>query len=117
MARILVVDDRSINREFLAMLLGYAGHEVVEAADGNEALACVRTSPPDLVITDLMMPIMDGAELTRRLRDDPATAAIPVMFYTATFRVYEAHDVARELGVEVVLPKPSEPQATMPSRS
>ena len=53
MATILVVDDRTLNREFRAMLLGYAGHRVVEAADGAQALERVREDRPDLVITDM----------------------------------------------------------------
>jgi len=76
MGAILIVDDRSINRKFLAALLGYASHTVVEAVDGNEALAIARRSCPDLIITDLMMPVMDGLELTKLLRADAATADI-----------------------------------------
>src|SRR6186713_2092118 len=113
MALILVVDDRSINREFLAALLGCVGYDVLEAPDGNEALALAGRERPDLVITDLMMPVMDGLELTNRLRANPATAPIPIMFYTATYRVHEARAMAQTHGVEAVLPKPSEPQVIL----
>lgn len=112
-ATVLIVDDRAINREFLAVLLGYAGHMVTEAADGREALACVKASRPALIITDLMMPEMDGLELTRTLRADPATADIPVIFYTATYRVHEARELGRVCGAALVLPKPSEPQTIL----
>lgn len=113
MASILVVDDRAINREFLSSLLTACGHEVTEAADGSEALVACLLQHPDLIITDLMMPVMDGVELTQRLRGDPATRAIPVIFYTATYRVHEVRELARACGVEIVLPKPSEPRAIL----
>ncbi|HEY2396995.1 MAG TPA: EAL domain-containing protein [Rudaea sp.] len=110
MATILVVDDRSINREFLFHLLGYSGYVVDVAADGNEALACVRHNRPDLIIADVVMPAMDGLELTSRLRADPSTADIPVVFYTATYRIEETRELARACGADLVLPKPSEPE-------
>lgn len=113
MAMILVVDDRPLNREFLATLLGYYQHTVVEAIDGVEALERVREQQPDLIITDLLMPNMDGEELTRRLRADPATERLPVIFYTATYRAREARQVADRVGVRQVLAKPSEPAAIM----
>lgn len=109
MATILVVDDRAINREFLSSLLGYGGHQVIEAAEGAAALAAARASRPDLVIADVLMPVMDGVELTRRLHADPATATTPVIFYTATFHHGEASSLAANCGVAMVLAKPSEP--------
>jgi CheY-like chemotaxis protein len=63
----------------LRRILERAGHEVADAGDGAAALQAVRESPPDLVVTDLMMPVMGGAELIRRLRGDAATAGIPVL--------------------------------------
>ena len=79
MARILIVDDRSTNREYLATVLGYYGHTVDSASDGHEALAQAGYATPDLVITDLLMPNMDGEELARRLSTQPATAGVPVI--------------------------------------
>lgn len=113
MAQILVVDDRAPNREYLATVLGYYGHTVAEAADGVEALASIRQARPDLVITDLLMPNMDGEELARCLRDDPATQDLPVIFYTAAYFAREAGEIAARVGVRWVQPKPSEPQAIM----
>jgi len=107
---ILIVDDRPMNRDFLVTLLGYYGHTLDDAADGVEALAKVRERKPDLVITDLLMPNMDGEELTRRLRADPATRDLPVIFYTATYRVREAREVADRVGVRRILAKPCEPK-------
>jgi signal transduction histidine kinase/CheY-like chemotaxis protein len=110
MAHILVLDDRALNREFLATLLAYYGHTLAEAADGVEGLARVGERKPDLVITDLLMPNMDGEEFVRRLRADPATKDLPVIIYTATYRVREAREIANRVGVRRVLAKPSEPK-------
>jgi CheY-like chemotaxis protein len=78
-SRILVVDDEPDQRFLLRMILQRAGHEVSEANDGAAALRAVRESAPDLVVTDMMMPVMNGVELIRCLRDDPATAHIPIL--------------------------------------
>ncbi len=110
MAHILLLDDRALNREFLATLLGYYGHTLAEAADGVEGLARVGERKPDLVITDLLMPNMDGEEFVRRLRSDPATKDLPVIIYTATYRVREAREIADRISVRRVLAKPSEPK-------
>jgi len=109
-ATILVVDDRAINREFLIALLGHAGHEVHEARDGREALEVARDTEPDLVITDVLMPTMDGLEFTRRLAKDPTLAGTPVIFYTATYRLHEAQALAASCGVATIIAKPAEPQ-------
>ena len=79
MARILVVDDESDQRFLLRRIFERAGHEVSDAGDGAAALRAVQESAPDLVVTDVMMPVMDGMELIRCLRDDPTTARIPVL--------------------------------------
>ena len=86
MATILIVDDLSANRKFLVTLLRDQGHRLLEAADGREGLAAVQAEHPDLVITDVLMPVMDGYEFVRQLRLDPATSRIPVLFYTAVRR-------------------------------
>lgn len=110
MATILIVDDRPTNRQFLLTLLGYTEHRLLEAADGAQALERVRSERPDLVITDILMPTMDGYEFTQRLRADPELAATKVIFYTATYSVKDAEALALSCGVQTVLPKPSEPQ-------
>ncbi|GAA2907617.1 hypothetical protein Acy02nite_87220 [Actinoplanes cyaneus] len=79
MGRILVVDDEPDLRFMLRRIFARAGHEVTEAGNGAAALASVRTSAPDLVVTDMMMPVLGGVDLIRALRADPATAAIPVL--------------------------------------
>jgi CheY-like chemotaxis protein len=77
--RILVVDDEPDQRFLLRRIFERAGHEVTDANDGAAALRAVRESVPDLVVTDMMMPVMDGPELIRRLRYEPATAGIPIL--------------------------------------
>jgi len=113
MAKILVVDDRAINREFLSTLLGYVGHAVTEAVDGVEALDVALREHPDLIITDVLMPNMDGVELADRVHDNPAIADTPIIFYTATYRVPEASVLAASCHVSAVLAKPAEPQAIL----
>jgi len=113
MAKILVVDDRAINREFLSTLLGYVEHEVIEATDGAEALDLARREHPDLIITDVLMPNMDGVELADRVHDDPTIADTPIIFYTATYRVPEASVLAESCRVAAVLAKPAEPQVIL----
>jgi CheY-like chemotaxis protein len=81
--RILVADDQEPIRMMLKMSLERLGFEVSTAKDGREALGCVRENPPDLIITDIMMPEMDGYEVLTQLHRDPATAGIPAIVLTA----------------------------------
>jgi signal transduction histidine kinase/CheY-like chemotaxis protein len=110
MARVLVVDDHATNRDLIATLLGYAGHQIDEAADGAEALEKVRTLRPALVVCDILMPVMDGYEFVRRLRLEPGLAHTEVIFCTATFMEGEARRLAASCGVHQILFKPCEPQ-------
>src|SRR6059036_3797088 len=80
---ILIVDDHPTNREFLITLLGHQRHRLLEASDGAEALALVRAERPELVITDILMPTMDGYEFVRQLREDVAIADTEIIFYSA----------------------------------
>ena len=82
---------------------------MLEATNGSEGLDGVYAGRPDLVITDVLMPVMDGYELVRRLRLDPLTRGIPVVFYTAHYSEREARALAASSGVYDVLSKPSEP--------
>ncbi len=112
-ATILIVDDRPANRRFLVTLLSPHGHRVLEAANGRDALLSVQADPPDLVITDVLMPVMDGYEFVRRLRVDPAFARIPVLFYTAPYGEREARAYARSNGLPYVLTKPAHPDEVL----
>jgi CheY-like chemotaxis protein len=86
-ARVLVVDDESDLRFVLRRCFERAGYDVSEAGDGAAALRAVRNSRPDLVVTDLMMPVMDGFDLIGRLRADPATAAIPIVVVSSNWEL------------------------------
>jgi CheY-like chemotaxis protein len=81
--RILVVDDEPSIAQTIGWVLRDEGYEVAFARNGREALERVAEARPDLVITDIMMPVMDGWALCRALREDPATRAIPVVLTTA----------------------------------
>jgi PAS domain S-box-containing protein len=113
MATIVVVDDQPANREFLVTLLGYMGHTLLEAADGQQALEVVRRTQPDLVIADLVMPTMDGYEFVHQLRAEPAIAQTAVVFCTATYQQAEAWELARRCGVEHIITKPAEPEVVL----
>jgi PAS domain S-box-containing protein len=113
MATILIVDDHSVNRQFLVSLLGYAGHRMLEAENGAEALEITRADHPDLIITDILMPVMDGYEFVHQLRAEADIANTPVMFYSATYREREVRGLAKAAGVQYVLSKPAEPQAIL----
>jgi DNA-binding response OmpR family regulator len=95
-SRILVVDDEPDTLELLEFNLKNAGYDVISASDGTEALAKARSSAPELIILDLMLPEIDGLEVCKILRRDPATAQIPVLMLTA-----KAEEVDRVLGLEL----------------
>jgi DNA-binding response OmpR family regulator len=106
---VLVADDDEDILELVSYRLSRAGYEVVTANDGEEALERAFDRPPNLAVLDVMMPKLDGYEVTRRLRGNEATAAIPVILLTA--RVQDA-DVARgfDAGADDYVKKPFSPQ-------
>lgn len=110
MASILVIDDDASARDLLTTVLGYAGHQVRDASDGAQALAMVQSETPALVIVDLLMPAMHGVEFVRRLREDAASATVPVVFYTASYLESEVQGLANACGVMHVINKPAEPE-------
>src|ERR1700689_1019411 len=99
MATVLVVGDHPANRELGGTLLRYRGHTLLEAGNGAEALRVARAQHPDLIITDLVMPVIDGYELVRELRSDPGLAKTRVIFYTANYLREETEPIAAALGV------------------
>ena len=88
-------------------LLEHEGYQTVEARDGADGLAAVRTQRPQLVMSDILMPTMDGYEFVRQLRAEPGAGATPVIFHTAHYHEREAHNLAKICRVERVIPKPS----------
>jgi class 3 adenylate cyclase len=103
--RILIVDDNEANRDILEARLQAHGYELVQAADGEEALAAAREYLPDLILLDVMMPKLDGIEVCRRLRDDASLPFMPIILVTAKA---DAKDVVAGLdaGADEYLTKP-----------
>ena len=110
MTTILVVDTRKNDRQMYTTLLSSFGHRVLEASDGSKALEIARTELPDLVITDIIMPNMDGFTLTRRLHAEPLLAGVPVIFQTVHSLETEVRKLAEATGIRYILGKPAEPQ-------
>lgn len=106
--RVLIVDDIETNRALLQRHMERERHSVVLAADGHSALALLQTQPFDLMLLDLMMPGINGLEVLRRVKADPATAGLPVVMISA---LDELDSVVRclEDGAEDYLPKPFDP--------
>ena len=107
--KVLVVDDETHILQVVSLKLRNAGFEVVTATDGEEALDVMATDRPDLLITDLQMPVMNGVELCCRMRDNPALRDVPAMMLTARGYSLEPEDMSRT-GLRAVLSKPFSPR-------
>ncbi len=103
--RILIVDDNETNRDILMTRLGLHGYELIEAADGEEAIEVARKTLPDLILLDVMMPKLDGIEATKRLKADSALPFMPIILVTAKA---DSKDVVAglEAGADEYLTKP-----------
>ena len=107
----LVVDDDAPSRYLLESIFTARGHKVEMASDGAEALERARANPPDMIVTDILMPSMDGYRLCIEWHEDPRLAAIVFAFYSATY-VEEADEAfALSLGADAFLRKPMETHA------
>ena len=106
--RILIVDDAAVNLYILEMLLKGNNYEVVSAADGIEALERLREGTFDMIISDILMPRMDGFQLCRECRNDPAVRGIPFVFYTSTYTESKDKEFALSLGADRFIVKPME---------
>jgi len=109
MARILAVDDSPVMRQMVKATLAEAGHEVAQAANGEEALRVAATQSFDMVITDLNMPVMDGLALIRNLRQLPAYKEMPMIALTTEATV-DIKRAGREAGATAWVVKPFNPQ-------
>lgn len=107
--RILVVEDQEDNRQILRDLLANTGYEMIEAEDGEEALAIAATERPDLILMDIQLPVLDGYEATRRLKADPALRAIPVIAVTS-YALSGDEEKARAAGCDAYIAKPYSPR-------
>ncbi|MDR3677093.1 MAG: PAS domain-containing protein, partial [Acidobacteriota bacterium] len=110
---ILIVDDNEMNLYQLQVLLGASGYQVVTAANGAEALTTARQNPPDLIVSDILMPVMDGFALCHEWKKDERLRQIPFIFYTATYTDERDRQFALSLGAEQFLVKPEEPEVFM----
>src|SRR5215813_10741269 len=99
---ILVVDDSPTSRMAVTRLLRDEGYRMMVAGDGEEALNLVQAEQPDVVIADILMPLMDGYEFARRLRADPAVGRTPIIFHTAGYELDEARSLAEACGISCV---------------
>ena len=106
MAHILVVDDEPEIVKLVSKLLEGRGHTVTIARDGQEALDAVAAEKPDVLIIDLNLPKIDGMEVTRRLKGDPATARLPIVMMTATLPTVEEADRRLGPGADEYVVKP-----------
>ena len=109
--RILIVDDKEENRYLLRLLLEGAGLAVAEATHGGEGLTSARATRPDLVISDILMPVMDGFAFCREWKCDPGLRDIPFAFSTATYTDGRDRDFALSIGADDFIVKPQEPEA------
>jgi signal transduction histidine kinase/FixJ family two-component response regulator len=107
MARVLIVDDTAENLYLLRVVLGSYSHQVDEARNGAEAFELARSHPPDLLITDLLMPVMDGFALCRAWRAQPELKAIPIVIYTSTYTDPRDEQLGYDAGADAFLIKPA----------
>jgi two-component system cell cycle response regulator DivK len=108
----LVVEDQEDNRQILRDLLGNAGYELIEAENGEQALAECAKQRPDLILMDIQLPVMDGYEATRRIRANPEMKAVPIIAVTSYAL---AGDEAKALGAGCngYVTKPYSPRALL----
>ena len=107
--QILVVEDQEDNRRIVRDLLTTTDYEVMEAENGEEALAAVAKQRPDLILMDIQLPVMDGYEATRRIKADPQLRAIPIIAVTS-YALSGDEEKARAAGCDDFVPKPYSPR-------
>jgi PAS domain S-box-containing protein len=107
---VLVVDDLEANRYLLKSLLTGSGYRVTEAPNGKKALEILAQGTWDLVISDILMPVMDGFQLCKEIRSSPRLSGLPFIFYTATYVDQKDEDFALRLGADRFYRKPTDPR-------
>jgi two-component system cell cycle response regulator DivK len=110
--RILVVEDHEDNLQILRDLLAGTEYDMVEARDGQQALIVAARQPPDLILMDIQLPIMDGYEVTRRLKADAALKAIPIIVVTS-YALSGDEEKALAAGCNAYVSKPYDPIALL----
>ena len=106
---VLIVDDNEDSRIILKKTLTSEGHTVEVAGNGKEALKMAKASPPGMIISDILMPVMDGFQLCREVKTDNALKDIPFVFYTATYTDQKDEELASQMGADKFIRKPLEP--------
>ncbi len=109
---ILVVEDQEDNRRILRDLLTNAGYDMIEAEDGQQALAAVVKRRPDLILMDIQLPILDGYEATRRIKAMPELKSIPIIVVTS-YALSGDEGKARAAGCDAYVTKPYSPRALL----
>jgi two-component system, cell cycle response regulator DivK len=107
--RILVVEDQEDNRQILRDLLANAGYEMIEAGDGEQAVAAANEHRPDLILMDIQLPELDGYEATRRIKANPALKHIPVIAVTS-YALAGDEEKTRAAGCDGYIAKPFSPR-------
>ena len=107
--RILVVEDQQDNRQIIRDMLAGTDYEIIEAENGEQALAAIAKVRPDLILMDIQLPIMDGYTATRRIKADPALRAIPIIAVTS-YALSGEEKNARAAGCDDYVPKPYSPR-------
>jgi two-component sensor histidine kinase len=107
---VLIIDDNVNDRRLLRYTLEHHGCTVIEARDGQEGLNFVIRHNPDVIVSDALMPRMDGFQLLRTLKSDPDLRSIPFLFYSATYTREEEEQLALSLGADTFMIKPIEPE-------
>lgn len=110
-AKILVVDDTPSNVKVLRTLLAVRGYTVITAENGQDALDKAASEPPELILMDVVMPVMDGYEACRRLRALPTTKDVPIVMVTASGPQEKAKALA--VGANDMIMKPVDPEAVL----
>ena len=106
---ILVVEDQEDNRQILRDLLTNAGFEMIEAENGEDAVASAQASRPDLILMDIQLPLLDGYEATRRIKADPDLKSIPIIVVTS-YALSGDEKKARLAGCDAYVAKPFSPR-------
>jgi two-component system cell cycle response regulator DivK len=107
--RILVVEDQPDNRQIIRDMLASTDYEITEAEDGEQALAAVKKERPDLILMSVQLRIMDGYEVTRKIKANPATRSIPIIAVTSHALDGE-EQTARAAGCDDYVPEPYSPR-------
>ncbi len=108
--RILIVDDNKENLYLLESMLKGIGYEVVSAGNGVEALEKLRTESIDMIISDVLMPVMDGFKFCKEVKEKDELKNIPFIFYTATYKDKKDEKLASKLGADKYILKPMDPE-------